>query len=258
MPYTSRYGKKSTYKRRPAYRRRRYAPKRTVTSTKRIATIAKRVHYQNTEKKWRGEQITTFRSITDLGPEGSFLTYTCYELSRGDNNQSRDGRNVMSQGLQMYMDVSSNYDFPVHIRILLLRGRNPVVVPTVDNVVIDTLTKKPSTLTQYQRDMTQKIDTDLWRVLIDRKITLASRGSSSTGQIVGLSNWSRNIQVRKYLKTLLTYPLDEDIDKADPVSKNTHWVMIFAAPNWVLPIPAPDPNKSVQITTQRYHYFKDI
>lgn len=226
--------------------------------TKRVAAVAKRVHYQQTEKKWVGNQTTTVLQPVASSSSG-FLTFPAYVLTRGDDNQSRDGRNVMSQGLQMKLNVSNTYPHPFHMRVLLLRSRQADILPDDTNVIININTKQVETFSMFQRDGTAKIDTDLWIVLTDRRHIIWPRGEGSTGLITGVSGWSKEYNFIKRLKTLLTYPMDQNTNQASPVTKNTHWFIMFSFPNAILPIPvAPVAEDALDITAQRFHYFKDM
>lgn len=242
------------------------AKRKATNLTKKITapeatTIAKKVVASAAETKWRGIQTTQTKSPNTNANGSTFITVFALGLLKGDNNQERIGRQVQSLNLQSVINISSTMPFPMHLRVLLLRHKDASITPTVSNVIVDTTSKAAIEFTQYQRDMTNKINLNLWTVLQDKVHTIYPQGDQAggAGVIAGLSNWSKIISCYKKHHHKIYYSLEsEDVDQ-QPIKNKVSWVYVLAFPNGIIPPPTdPVAGDFVEFTYQNYHYFKDM
>jgi len=249
--------KRSSSKKRSTKKSRK---KSTTKSVKTIKRIAKSVHFSNTERKWKGIESTN-QLQPELGTASStFLQKTVLVLPKGDDSQTRNGRQVQALGVQQILSVSSTMDRPLHFRILLLQTKKPDTTPAVDNIIINVGTKAPQSFSQIQQDIYQKINTDLWTKLLDKRYIIMPRGEATgtPAPLVGLSHWSRTINIYKKHFHKINYDLDTVGGTNTPAFKNLFWVYVIAFPNGGPLPPATDPGRTFDMTIQQYYYFKDI
>lgn len=131
MPYNRTY-KPRTYRRQPTRFRRKsqYKPKKIAVKT--VKRIAKSVHYQQTETKYKGYTGSdTLVPAQGLGPTFNPSThFKCFELEKGAGNSKRIGKAISSRGLAVQMQITNLYEFPVWCRVLVLKEKNPMLTQT--------------------------------------------------------------------------------------------------------------------------------
>lgn len=256
MPYNN-YGRRSYSTRRPyrkAYRKSTAFKKKPIAINT-VKKIAKSVHYKQMETKWKGHESTWQLVPTSAAPASSFHADAVYPLDRGDNNQSRTGRIIKSLSVQNKLALGSNYKNPMWVRVLLLETKNSQLEPVYNNVLIDLVTKDTIAPTLSQKDLNLKINTDLYRVYMDKKIFLYGNGA----QPDGWTKHSKNLNLYKRRPTQLTW--SDDVSQpplALPIRKNLFWVYLVCYPENET-IPAQPPlEEYVNFNSQYFHYFKDM
>ena len=195
------------------------------------------------------------RSITS-----TLFNKTVLVLAKGDDSQTRDGRIVQCLGVHQVLNISSTMDRPMHLRILLLQTKRPDQVVDSTNLIINTGNKAPMVLTQFQPDITAKINTDNWAVLLDKRYVIYPRAASPdvTAPLIGMSNWSRTINLYKRHFYRIQYDLDTVAGTNTPMVKNLFWVYMLGFPNGG-PVPTtPVAGSDINFAIQQYYYFKDI
>ena len=255
-------GMYNTRRYRRPYRRypnRRY--KKRVT-TKLVANIARKVHYSQVERKWRGFALTSTKQPNTGDITSQFDSHTPLVLDRGTNSSQREGREVHSQGLELNLYISNTYEFPFHMRILCLRAKQNTVVPLPANILIDPITKAPQLMTGFASDCMRKVSNELWTVLYDRTHYLWPQGRDTASAVegieVGRSRFSQIFKCRAKHNLRLNYELALTNITDEPVRNTAYWVILFTFGETNTPPPAfVDPDQVIRFTRQSYHYFKD-
>lgn len=229
-------------------------PKATVAL---MTKVAKKVHDRGTETKYRGIQVITVKQPNTNANGSTFSSSRALGLEKGDNNQTRDGRKVKSLYIQAMLNISNAMPFPMHLRVLCLRHKDPSVSPLPGNVLVNPFSKAAEELTQFQRDMTNKVNLDLWTVLQDNIYYLWPKGEGTVA-LVGLSQWSRVIKNYKKTNTTLTYELAEVNVDDQPIQHPISWVYILAFPNGIIPPEDPVAGDMIDMSFTFFHYFKDL
>jgi len=238
--------------------RRKAKPSEKKVTAAEVKTIAKKVHYKNTETKWRGIETITNRQPNSGSSASTFLFVRALGLEKGDNNQTRDGRKVRSMSIQSSIHMTNTMLLPIYLRVLCLRHKDPSVDPTVSNVLLDIETKTAVALTQAQRDMTSKVNLDLWTVLLDKVHHMFPRAVTGGTTISGQSRWTYIYKCYKKLNSATTYELAEVNVTDQPIKDPISWVYILAFSDGIVPPAVPTGGEAITITLQNYHYFKDL
>ena len=118
--------KKSIFRYKPSANGRR-KPK-AKEAEKKMAKVAKDVHFRNIEKKYSGINFVT-NLQPNTGDVNSFLNiHSALPLAKGTDSDQRDGRYVQSLYLELNLYVSNTYNRPMHLRIMCLRAKFPTVL----------------------------------------------------------------------------------------------------------------------------------
>ena len=83
-------------------------PRKSLTkpAKKEVVKIAKKVHYRNVERKWRGFALTTNLSPNTGDINSSVDIHTILPVDKGDDSNEREGRRIQSQSLELNLFVN--------------------------------------------------------------------------------------------------------------------------------------------------------
>ena len=244
----------------------RYRHKRkalTKPAKKEVAVIAKKVHYRNTERKWKGFALTTNLQPNTGDVNSSVDIHNVLGVNKGDDSSEREGRRIQSQSLELNLFVNNTYILPFHMRVLCLRAKQNSIVPLPANILIDTVTKAPKLLTQFGSDAMRKVSNELWTVLYDKTHYIWPQGrdtaGATEGEEIGRSKYSQIFKCKVKTNIRLDYELALVNLTNVPVKNNTYWVVMFGFGEDNTPPPVTtDPIQNIRFTRQSYHYFKDV
>lgn len=231
--------------------------KKEVTQVK---SIAKGVHFKNSEMKWKGFSASAMVQPSAAGD--FFLFHDVLALKKGTSSENRIGQRVRSMNVINNLHMSNSYHTSMYVRILLLKAVDPSEVPTSNNLLINSNTKAPIGLSGKQKDMTFRVNTEFWLPQLDIIRNVPGRGAFVGIQPaelqVGQSHWSRIFKQHKRLNSVTQYDLAVLVDSETPIKNNLYWTYIFGIPNGTSHIAQVDPLQIVNIDVDNYHFYRDI